>query len=158
MDPEGLSAFTACHLIALDKCPGVCPIGVAEVVRRILGKAILSDVGTDVQQAAGTTQLCASQEAGCEASIHAMQKIFTDEGNEGALLVEASNAFNQLNRKVVLRNIFSMCPTTATVMIDTYRVDAELFVDNKTLYSRKGTTQGNPLAMASYALATVPLI
>ena len=107
MDPEGLSAFTACHLIALDKCPGVCPIGVAEVVRRILGKAILSDVGTDVQQAAGTTQLCASQEAGCEASIHAMQKIFTDEGNEGALLVEASNAFNQLNRKVVLRNIFS---------------------------------------------------
>ena len=39
--PEGLSAFTECRLIALDKCPGVQPIGVAEVARQILGKAIL---------------------------------------------------------------------------------------------------------------------
>ena len=40
--PEGLSAFKSCRLIALDKCPGVCPIGVAEVARHILGKTILS--------------------------------------------------------------------------------------------------------------------
>ena len=59
VDPDGLSAFTACCLIALDKCPGVHPIGVAEVVCRLLGKAILSVAGTDVQHAAGAIQLCA---------------------------------------------------------------------------------------------------
>ena len=59
VDPDGLSAFTACRLIALDKCPGVRPIGVAEVVCRLLGKAILSVAGTDVQHAAGAIQLCA---------------------------------------------------------------------------------------------------
>ncbi len=32
----GLSAFLACHLIALDKCPGVRPIGVCETARRII--------------------------------------------------------------------------------------------------------------------------
>ena len=32
VDPAGLTVFTACRLIALDKCPGVWPIGVGEVV------------------------------------------------------------------------------------------------------------------------------
>ena len=70
VDTDSLSAYTACHLIALNKCPGVCPIGVAKVVRRLLGKAIPSLAGTDVQHAAGAIQLCAGQEAGCEAAIH----------------------------------------------------------------------------------------
>ena len=94
----------------------------------------------------------------CEAAIHSIRTIFTDSGNEGVLLVDASNAFNLLNRQVALRNITTICPSIATVLINTYRGDAELFVDSETLYSREGTTQGDPLAMAFYALATVPLI
>ena len=53
--PAGLAAFTACRLIALDKCPGVHPIGVAEVVQRIVGRAVLSAVGADIQRVAGTS-------------------------------------------------------------------------------------------------------
>ena len=158
MDPDGLSAYTACRLIALDKCPGVRPIGVAEVVRRLLGKAIPSLAGTDVQHAAGAIQLCAGQEAGCEAAIHSIRTIFTDSGNEGVLLVDAFNAFNLLNRQVALCNITTICPSIATVLINTYRREAELFVDSETLYTREGTTQGDPLAMVFYALATFPLI
>lgn len=36
VNPEGLSAFVACLLIPLDKCPGVRPIGVGEVPRIII--------------------------------------------------------------------------------------------------------------------------
>ena len=57
VDPAGLSAFTACRLVALDKCPGVRPVGIGEVVRRILGKAILTVTGPDVQQVTGALQL-----------------------------------------------------------------------------------------------------
>ena len=54
VDPKGLSAFLACRLIALDKCPGVRPIGVCETARRIISKAILSTIKDDIQDAAGS--------------------------------------------------------------------------------------------------------
>ena len=34
VDPTGLSAFLACRLIALDKCPGVRPIGILRVCKK----------------------------------------------------------------------------------------------------------------------------
>ena len=40
VDPKGLEAFVACRLIALDKCPGVRPIGIGETLRHIIGRAI----------------------------------------------------------------------------------------------------------------------
>ena len=46
------------------KCPGVRPIGVGEVVRRIIGKAVLATVKMDILEATGPLQLCAGQDAG----------------------------------------------------------------------------------------------
>ena len=46
--PEILSPFLAYRLIALDKSPGVCPIGVCEVVRRIVAKAALHTIRDDI--------------------------------------------------------------------------------------------------------------
>ena len=81
----------------LDKNPGVRPIGVGEVLRRIIGKSIMSVIKPEVVESAGSLQLCAGQPAGCEAAIHAMTKIFGEEETDGLLLVDASNAFNSLN-------------------------------------------------------------
>ena len=41
-DPGTLAPLTACRLIALDKSPGVRPVGVGEVVLRIISKSNLS--------------------------------------------------------------------------------------------------------------------
>ena len=59
VDPKGLSALLACRLIALDKCPGVRPIGICETARRIISKAVLQVTRADLQDAAGSLQLCA---------------------------------------------------------------------------------------------------
>ena len=108
--PAFLSAFTACRLIALDKQPGVRPIGIGEVARRIISKAILSVVGQAVQEAVGCIQLCAGQDCGIEAGIHAMQQAFELDDTEGILMADASNAFNRLNRQTCLRNVRHLCP------------------------------------------------
>ena len=41
VDPTELAALTACRLVALNVCPGVRPIGIGEVVRRVIGKTNL---------------------------------------------------------------------------------------------------------------------
>ena len=73
--PEGLNALVDCRLIPLNKCPGVRPIGVGEVPRCIIAKAVLRIVSKDVEAAAGPLQLCAGKDGGCEAAVHAMCKI-----------------------------------------------------------------------------------
>ena len=128
VDPVIVSPLVACRLIALDKNPGVHPIGVGEVVRRIIAKAALSIIGSDIQRAAGPLQLCAGQSSGVEAAIHAMRTLFTSDDAEGMLLVDASNAFNSLNRAVALQNIQYICPPFSTLFINTYRNPAPLYV------------------------------
>ena len=158
VDPEGLAPFTACRLIALDKCPGIRPIGVGETSRRIIGKAILSALMPYIQESAGSLQLCAGQQAGCEAAVHAMRHLFDDSDSQAVLLVDATNAFNHLNRQTSLLNIHSLCPSLAPVLTNTYRSDVQLHIDGETLYSCEGTTQGDPLAMAMYAIGILPLV
>ena len=41
VDPSSLSPLLACRLIALDKNPGVRPIGIGETSRRIITKAVV---------------------------------------------------------------------------------------------------------------------
>ena len=53
-------------------------------------------------QAAGPLQLCAGQPSGCEAAIHAMRAVFDPPDGEAVLQVDATNAFNCLNRQVAL--------------------------------------------------------
>ena len=65
--------------------------------------------------------------------------------------------FNRLNRAVALYNIQYVCPPLATVVINFYRTPTRLFVTGG-MHSHEGTTQGCPLAMAFYAVSTIPLI
>ena len=46
---------------------------------QIIAKAILSIVKLDVLEAAGSLQLCAGQDAGNEAAVHARRTIFCDD-------------------------------------------------------------------------------
>ena len=158
VDPQGLAPFLACRLIALNKNPGVRPIGIGEVVRRIVAKSVLFVLRPDILEAAGTQQLCAGQVAGIDAAIHTMRCLFEKDDTEAMLFVDASNAFNALNRHAALRNIMHICPPLSTVLVNNYRSHTNLFMDGVTILSQEGTTQGDPLAMSMYALATLPLI
>lgn len=158
IDSSALQPFIACCLIALEKCPGVKPIGIGKVVWRIIGRAIICIIKDDIQAAAGTVQLCTGQEAGCEASLHAMKQVFESPDADAVILVDTTIAFNTLNCENALRSIQHLCPPIAKVLINPYWEGAPLYNDGETLVSQEGTTQGDPLAMVMYGIAVIPLI
>ena len=75
VDSTELMAFVACQLIPLDKKSGVQAIGIGDVPRRIIAKAVLYAIGDDIQLAAGALQTCAGHNVGSIAAIHAMKSI-----------------------------------------------------------------------------------
>ena len=62
--PDCLEEYIACRLIPLDKgtasdgTPGVRPIGIGEVLRRLIGKLLIHVIKKDITNAAGLLQTC----------------------------------------------------------------------------------------------------
>jgi len=156
---NSIESLMACRLIPLSKNPGLRPIGVGEILRRIIGKTVVRILKQDVMNSVGSLQVCAGQDAGCEAAIHSLRHIFDQNETEAVMLVDAANAFNSVNRKAFLHNVKVICPSIATFVSNCYNVPSRLFVVGGTeLKSSEGTTQGDPIAMLVYAIATIPLI
>ena len=142
VDPTSIEAVLSNRLIPLDKGEGaVRPIGIGEVLRRIIGKCVTRVEKSDVIDANGSLQVCAWLKSGNEAAIHAMWNIYEANETDAVLLIDASNAFNALNRSAALHNIRVLCPVIAAYAINTYRQPARLFVlGGQELRSTEGTT------------------
>ena len=141
------------------KLPGIQPIGVGEVLRRIIGKTTALFLKEEIKSAAGPLQVCAGHSAGAEAAIHTMSQVFDEEETDGVLLIDATNAFNQMNRAVAMHNIQITFPIMCKYVINTYRSPSRLFVcGGGEILSQEGTTQGDPLAMPWYSVNTSIMI
>ena len=89
--------------------------------------------------------------------------MFFDDNKEdccGLLLMDASNAFNALDRETALWNAQILWPRCSRFLLKTYRGFTSLFVAgaDEVIYSRDGTTQGDPLSMFFYGVSFLPLI
>ena len=158
INDTSLAPLMASRLVPLDKNPGLRPIGVGEVLRRIMGKVVMSTFSKDVARASSDAQMC-GRSSGSEAAIHAMRRMFDNENTDAVILVDAANAFNKLNRNVLLHNIQYICPEVSTYVRNCYTIPARLFViGGLELLSQEGTTQGDPLGMAIYAIGITPMM
>ena len=63
--PDDLITYNGCRLVALDNCPGVRPIGIGEVMRRITGRIIVDCIRQDL------TSL--GRKCGIEHAIHSLR-------------------------------------------------------------------------------------
>ena len=84
--------------------------------------------------------------------------MFPTGGNQAVHLVDTNNAFNSLNHNVALHNIQFVCPVISTFLINTYREPSKPFINGEVIYSQEGNTQGDPLTMPMFAVATLPMI
>ena len=67
---------------------------------------------------------------------------------DAVLLIDAENAFNSRNRKVMLHYLEFICPIIATYIINCYATLSSLFtVSGREILSTEGTTQGEPTAI-----------
>ena len=183
-------ALMACRLVALDKQPGVRPVGIGEVYRRLWAKTVIAAVGSQATAACGNFNLCAGLPAGIEGAVHAVREartadlphppltapqeptddagLFTqpqepipDDPN-AALLVDASNGFNELGRKGALWTVRHLWTGGARFAFNCYRHSAQLILRRRgreciILLSQEGVTQGDPLSMIIYGVALKPL-
>ena len=103
-------------------------------------------------------QLCLGQKWDIEYAIHTLRDQNSKTSADTILLIDAKNAFNLLNRKLALKNIEKTCPSLLTAIKNSYSNTSKLFNNKKIIYTQKGTTQGDPVALATYGLAIIPLI
>ena len=161
---DDVRALVASRLIALDKFPGVRPIGIGETLRRVIGKAVCMATRSDIEVVCGSDQLYAGLKAGIEGAVHAMSDLYDANIDSidgwGVLLVDASNAFNSLNRISMLLHARVLWPRCSRFLFNTYRGWSVLVLRGSSdfLYSKEGITQGDPLSMFMYAVGILPLI
>ena len=152
VDLKSTKVLVACRLILLDKSPGVRLIGVGEVLQRIIGKAILTVLKSDILNVTGYQQLCACLESGCDVAVDAVVDLFEEGASHGFIRIDARNAFNSINRTLILHNV-------RIYMKPCYMKPSRLFITGgKEISSNEGTTQGDPIAMRLYALGLMPML
>ena len=82
------------RLIALDKSPGIRPVGIGETWRRLLAKCLLRVTGQEAKAACGTEQLAGEVEAGIEGAIHAARLQWAQNSQE------EDGGFSSLTRRM----------------------------------------------------------
>ena len=60
------------RLVALEKCPGLRPVRIGEVFRRLVENLVLQAGGMQAKEACGSVHLCAGLNAVIEGAIHAV--------------------------------------------------------------------------------------
>ena len=68
-------ALMWCREIALDKMPGVRPIGIGDIFRRFIAKLVLVDAGPYATDVCGSDQLAAGLKSGVDGAIHGMSAL-----------------------------------------------------------------------------------
>ena len=124
-------ALMSGRMIALDKQPGIRPVGVGETWRRLMAKCLLKVARPEAKTACGTTQMAGGLEVEIEGAIHAIRVLWEEHKKEEDwefLLIDARNAFNEEKRTAMLWAVRHEWTSGAQFTFNCYRHWAMLVV------------------------------
>ena len=138
------------RIIALPKKPtGVRPIAIGETLRRIVAKCLVARFQPEAVEKLTPVQLGVGVSGAAEVIVHHFtywrRGITPDntDNSEAVLLVDFSNAFNTLDRGVMLSAIKKVCPQFFNYAVFCYGAPTALVGDGFSLWSARGTQQGD---------------
>jgi hypothetical protein len=142
--------FFGANLFALGKkSGGYRPIAVGNTLRRLVAKCAGEDVTSARKQNYGNYQLGYNTPRGAETAAHTVQAYTnsSDISDKHVLLkIDFENAFNTVDRQVILDTIRDKHPSIYHFTSCCYGQKSHLFFGDKVLSSEVGPQQGDPEA------------
>ena len=119
------------RLIALDKQPGIRPVGVGETWQRMMAKCLMRVAGPEAKSACRTKHLAGGVDAGIERAIHAMRVLWEEHKHEedwGFILIDMPNKFNEEKRAAMIWDVRHEWTSGAQFTFNCYRHWATLVI------------------------------
>jgi hypothetical protein len=144
------------------KTGGLRPIAVGEVLRRLVAKCFTFSLAQKAAQLLAPLQVGVSVKGGCESVVHAVNYIVHDESlreEKQILLVDFANAFNSIDREVMLQEVRNCFPELSSWAESCYgHAHPHLFMQEHRLQSCSGVQQGDPLGPLLFAITLQPVL
>jgi hypothetical protein len=167
---KALRAVTSVPSGKKGNAEGVRPLGVGEAFDKMADYAVMSSVQGivfDKQEPFAPLQLGVGFSGGCEAMAFTVQEALRSPDGCGVLMVDVENAYNTLERGVILSRLFG-CPKAAQMWrkaawtlgeppgVVYLRDSAGRVV--KEIFAEQGVSQGAALSPFLFALTTLPAL
>jgi len=152
--------FLSATLTALrKKRGGIRPVAVENLWRRLIAKIVTHRLNPSLVEYLSPLQLGVGKN-GTEAGAHAARLYFNASHSTPKvfLKLDFKNAFNELRRDSMLKEVKSFCPQFFPFISQAYQYDSNLYFGSKFFLSKRGVQQGDPLGPALFALTIHPMI
>nr|GEV55987.1 hypothetical protein [Tanacetum cinerariifolium] len=140
---------------------GIRAITLGTVWRCLVSKVSDTRIGHSLDGYLNDLQLGVGVSRGGEAILHAVNQLIEDRSDDvglSMLLVDFKNAFNLVDREVMLQEVRTRCPAISRWVEFFYTNPARLYYGKHTLTSCQGVQQGDPLGPLLFAIVLHPLV
>lgn len=128
----------------MKKDGGIRPIAIGTTVRRLVSKIACFSVKSDMVNYLLPRQIGFGVKFGCEGAVHSIRTYVRNPRNSSKvfLKVDVKNAFNSVERDVMLAEIKSEVPQLYRYLRQCYQKPTFLSFGDKTISSQVGAQQG----------------
>ncbi|MEM7375696.1 MAG: reverse transcriptase domain-containing protein, partial [Bacteroidota bacterium] len=151
-----MSFICAATLIPLrKKDPGVRPIAIGDVFRRLVSKCLCFHFRSDMREFLAPHQLGVAYPRGVESVVHSARHLIAEHGHSSTkvmLKVDFRNAFNMVSREVFLEETRTHFPGLSAWVHACYGSPTPLYCGTSGILSSSGVQQGDPLGPFLFTL------